>query len=269
MASPPWNAECLDNIAKIGGIPCPEDRCVDTSGYLHRLCNCLPPYSNGCSDPPTPGCCTYTYASPIPVLGPEGMCYCCCGTIHFAAAVQVGEGRATPAHEIAVGDVVRTALDPKLQHWALVPARFSSGTGAGASGPGLEIRFGDPHELETVLADADQLFLVDGRLKRASRLVAGQDRLTRPDGSQVEILELDAVDELGPRHRIATSEEPATDWAGHLIVVNGVVCGDYSLQLADLDADAPEMMAEGHADLPAFGTAAYGASRNSPAAQGE
>jgi hypothetical protein len=255
MADPPWYAQCLDNISKIpGGVPCPQDRCFHVNSYVHAVCNCQPPYSNGCTDPPTPGCCAYSASSPIFVVSNEGSCYCCCGMMGTSTEVDVGGQDAAPVHEIAVGDVVRTALDPGLEEWALVPARFSSGTGAG--GPGVEIRFGDPHELETVVADKDQLFLVeDGRLKRASRLVAGRDKLTRPDGSRVAILDLAALDQAGPRHRIATSDGPAADWAGHLIVVNGVVCGDYALQLADLEAERPEMMAEGHAGPPGYGAA--------------
>jgi hypothetical protein len=243
MADPPWLAKCLENISKIpNGKACSEQHCRDVANYGYAVCNCQTPYNNGCPTPPTPGCCSYTASSPVFVVGKPNACYCCCGMFGSPTAVDVGSG-ARPLEEIAVGDSIRAALDPGLEDWALVPARFSSGTGAG--GPGLEIRFGDPHELETVVADPDQLFLVeDGRLKRASRLVAGQDRLTRPDGSRVGILDLNAVDQVGPRHRIATSDGPAVDWAGHLIVVNGIVCGDYALQIADLEAANPAMIAE-------------------------
>ena len=239
----PGYAQCLENISRIpGGKVCSMEYCYDASNFVYTVCHCQPPYMNGCTgNPPPPGCCAYTDASPIFILRADP-CYCCCGMIG-SSTVDVGAGEARRLDEIAVGDAVRAALDPALEHWALVPARFSAG--AGSAGPGLQIRFGDPHELETVAAEADQLFLVEnGRLKRASRLVAGQDRLTRPDGSHADILDLTALAELGPRHRIATSDGPATDCSAHLIVVNGLVCGDYALQLADLETSRPELMAE-------------------------
>jgi hypothetical protein len=58
-------------------------------------------------------------------------------------------------------------------------------------------------------------------------------------------------------HRIATSTEPATRLAGHLMVANGVVCGDYALQLGNLEQTAPNLLVAGHADLPELGSEAY------------
>ena len=255
MADPPGYQQCLANIEMMGGVPCSPDICDAASNVIHLICNCLEPYSNGCR-PPTPNCCAFAVSSPIAVLA--NGCYCCCGGMAQTMMVAADEIAVRPIAEFAVGDVLRAALDPELENWALVPAQFSSGTGPGSSCTGIEIRFGDPHAIETIVAAPDQLFLVKGgRLKRASRLVAGQDRLTRPDGDCAAIFELSAVETQGSQHRIATSNAPATDWAGHLIVINGVVCGDYALQLADLDAANPAMMAEGHADLPDFGTTAY------------
>ena len=240
MSDPPWYTQCLDNIAKLGGTLCPADFCYDAGDYLYHICNCVPPYSNGCPDPPTPDCCAYGPTSPIWVSGPDP-CYCCCITSDSAVPVVSVEGEARPIGEIAVGDAVRAALDPGLKDWALVPARFSSGTGEG--GPAMVLRFGDPHELETIVASPDQLFLVGGKLKPASRLQVGKDRLTRPDGGTVDLLAADEIPAGGPQHRIATSTGPEADWAGHLIVVNGVVCGDYALQLADLETARPDMLA--------------------------
>jgi hypothetical protein len=263
MTDPPWLVKCRENIAKIpGGKMCHNQQCQEVLSYIGAVCTCQPPYQNGCPDPPTPDCCSYGPSSPIYVFSSKGGCYCCCGYSVHNTNVAVGKGGARPIEEIEVGDTVHAALDPQLKNWGLLPARFSSGTGAGSDG--IEVGFGDAGVLETLVASPDQLFLVKGgRLKRASRLVAGKDSLTRGDGSVAPVRKLKAVKSTGPQHRIATSDGPATDWAGHLIVVNGVVCGDYALQVADLDSARPEMMANGHAGLPTFGTAAY-AKRHAP-----
>ncbi len=263
MADPSWLVKCRENIAKIpGGVMCPDQQCQVVLSYIGAVCTCTPPYQNGCPDPPTPGCCSYGPSSPIFVFSKTGGCYCCCGNSARKTKVAVGKGEARPIEEIEVGDTVHAALDPGLKTWGLFPARFSSGTGGASDLDGIEIAFGDSEAPEILVASPEQLFLVKGRrLKRASRLVAARDSLIRGDGSAAPVIALKAGKLTGPQHRIATSDGPATDWAGHLIVVDGVVCGDYALQLADLDAVRPELMVRGHAGLPVFGTPAY-AKRN-------
>ena len=46
----PWQKQCLDNIHKIpNGVPCDDLRCSEVLPYMHAVCNCLPPYQNGCA----------------------------------------------------------------------------------------------------------------------------------------------------------------------------------------------------------------------------
>ena len=45
---------------------------------------------------------------------------------------------------------------------------------------------------------------------------------------------------------ISTSNATTTDMAGHLIIANGVICGDYSLQLTHLEEAKPNLMAGGN-----------------------
>ena len=99
--------------------------------------------------------------------------------------------------------------------------------------------------------------LHDGKLKRASKLVPGKDQLVRPDGTAVPITGMEAHVPTRGVHQIAMSTGPATELAGHLVVANGVVCGDYALELADLEGKLPHALAPGHAALPDFGTDAY------------
>jgi hypothetical protein len=253
---PPWYQQCVQNISKIpGGTLCSAQKCQDVANYIHTVCNCKPPYYNGCWPNPTPGCCSYSPSSPIFVADASGGCYCCCGGVGTGEVAVSADG-AKPLSEVSVGDTVHVALDAALREWALVPVAFSAGVGQG--GPGLAIRIGDQDGPRTVLTTPDHLFLVDGRLKRAARLAPG-DRLTRSDGTPVQIVGLTAVELDTPLHRVATSKEPAHEVVMHLLAVDGLMVGDYALQLADLDKVNPKILAEGHAALPEFGSREHAA----------
>jgi hypothetical protein len=260
MADPPWLPGCLENIKKIDphAVLCSAQTCHDAANYLQHICLCLPPYQNGCLQP-TSGCCVYVPTSPVPVYTPTGYCYCCCGLV-VGAAMTMAVDRTTfkPVHEFAVGDKVLVATKPDLSAWEQVPVAFSSGTGPGSDSPTIQVRYGDPSQPETLIVAARQLFLLaGGKLKQASRLVAGQDQLIRADGSATPIIDVLGGIAADTLHRIATSTEPATRLAGHLMVANGVVCGDYALQLGNLEQTAPDLLVAGHADLPELGSEAY------------
>lgn len=255
----PWQQQCLENIAKLGGTPCDILLCDEVAPYLHAVCNCEPPYTNGCAGTRTPGCCAYGGASPIFVMR-ENPCYCCCGGRPTVQSIATAADAVTPASDVRVGDTVRVALDPGLLVWEDRPVAFSAGVGALSVSDTFRIAFGDPAAPEVTIASPHQLFLVQGGvLKRAARLVPGIDALTRPDGSAASILDMIAGKFTGARHQVALKAGVATDPAGHLIVADGVVSGDYALQLADLDRINPAAMAPGHADQPECGTPAHDA----------
>jgi hypothetical protein len=259
MPTPWWLPQCLENLKKIpGGVLCSDQHCRDASRYLYAVCNCQPPYQNGCPQPPTPNCCSYAPPSPVVVFGPSPYCYCCCGMVDGAMAMAVDHTTYRPIHEFAVGDKVLVATKPDLSAWEQVPVAFSSGTGPGSDSPTIQIRYGDPGQPETLIVSARQLFLVTGgKLKQASRLVAGEDQLVGADGSAVPIIDLIGGIAADTLHRVATSTAPATSLAGHLMVINGVMCGDYALQLGNLEQAAPNLLVAGHAGLPELGSAAY------------
>jgi hypothetical protein len=258
MADPWWLPGCKENLAKIpGGVLCTDQHCTDAQNYYHAVCNCQPPYQNGCPTPPTPNCCSYSATSPILVLGPQP-CYCCCGCFANGTLIAVNRDDTRPVQDFLVGDQVRVAMNPQLTEWAQIPVAFSSGTGPESQSPMIQIRFGDDANPETIIATREQLFLVTGqKLKRASKLVPDVDQLIRADGSAAKVLDMTAGVFTTGVHQIATTTYPTTNMAGHLLVANGVVCGDYSLQVTDLDSAQPQLMAEGHAKLPEFGTKAY------------
>jgi hypothetical protein len=259
MADPPWLPGCIDNVNKLpGGKLCSVQHCEDSATYWHAVCNCQPPFQNGCTGtPPPPGCCSYTATSPIYVIGPDP-CYCCCGCFANDTLVAVDATERKEIKEFVVGDLVYVAMDPDLSTWDQLPVVFSSGTGPESTGDMIQVRFGDPEAPEKIVSNRAQLFLVKGnKLKRASKLVPKHDWLARPDGSFAEVLDLTTGKFKGGLHQISTSETLTTKWEGHLLNANGVVCGDYSLQITDLETAAPEMLVEGHADLPEFGTREY------------
>lgn len=255
---PWWLPGCLENLKKIpNAVLCTENHCNDAQNYWHAVCNCQAPYSNGCPDPPTAGCCSYTATSPIFVTGPQP-CYCCCGCLANDTLVCTSANEVKAIQEFMVGDLVYVAMDPYLETWDQLPVVFSSGTGPESVNDLIQVRFGDPDSPRKVLASRNQLFMVQGnRLKRASKLVPLEDSLVQPDGSTVTILDLTAGKFEGGVHQISTSGTVATDWAGHLMIANGVVCGDYSLQLTNLEVANPELLVAGHNDLPEFGTRLY------------
>lgn len=258
---PPWLAGCLENLKKIpGAVLCSEQHCLDSQTYNHMVCHCTPPYNNGCPQTnPPPGCCSYTDTSPVPVFTPTGTCYCCCGCFANDTQVAYDETSTKPIKDFVVGDPVLVAMNVDLSEWEQLPVVFSSGTGAESSSTMIQVRFGDEANPEFVIATRDQLFLLPGQqFKRTSRLVPGQDSLIRKDGSQAPVLDLTAGTFTTGVHQIATSSNTTTNPDGHLLLANGVVCGDYSLQITNLDEAAPKLMVAGHADLPEFGTKAYG-----------
>ncbi|VWC97606.1 hypothetical protein BLA39750_02326 [Burkholderia lata] len=269
MADPWWLPGCKNNIAKIPGAKmCSDQHCTDAQNQGHMVCYCCDPFQNGCSGQQAPAncgdawptkCCSYTAESPFIVFQPTGNCYCCCGCLAYDTSIAVTQSEARPIQEIRVGDPVYVAMDTDLKIWQQIPIRFSSGTGGDSNSSMIQVRFGDPDLPESVIATRNQLFLLPGKkLKRASTLVPGQDQLVRPDGSTVPVLDLVSGKFSKGVHMISTSNATTTDMAGHLIIANGVICGDYSLQLTHLEEAQPSLMAGGTEELPEFGTKEYG-----------
>ena len=258
-ADPPWLPGCIENLKKLdpNGKLCSENHCTDSQTYWHAVCRCQPPYPNGCMNP-TPNCCSYTDTSPIYVPANPG-CYCCCGCFSNDTLMAFSADEAKPVNEFLPGDPLWVAFDLNLTTWAAAPVQFSSGTGPESQNTMIRVSFGSSAEPEEVFVTREQLLMVQGnKLKRASRLVPGHDQLVRAAGSLAPVLDLAAGMYQRGVHQVATSESPTTDPAGHLLIANGIVGGDYSLQVTDLDAAAPELLVDGHADLPEFGTKEYG-----------
>ncbi|HMJ33146.1 MAG TPA: hypothetical protein VK501_04440 [Baekduia sp.] len=258
---PWWYGPCRDAIQQMGAKMCDEVHCAEAEQQNHKICYCESPWLDGCKKlgHGDPSCCSYDATSPVFVSGPSP-CYCCCGC--FADETHIATTSVTETRQIGdfvVGDPVWVAMDADLKSWAEVPVAFSAGTGKTAGVNSLiRIRYGSAEQPESVYANRDQLFmLADHKLKRTVKLVPGVDELVRPDGSTVPVLDMAAGRYRKGVHHISTTTDPGKGVAGHLLVANGLVGGDYALQLQDLELDAPDVLVDGHAELPDFGTAAY------------
>jgi hypothetical protein len=228
---------CLDIIKQFGGKPCSDEYCQ--SGLIPRfvaaICTCQPPYRNGCAgDNPPPDCCAYTAATPIPLL--PGDCYCCCGEV---AGMEVAEpgGQYRPIREYRPGDNVATVEEIDGSTWASGSARVAWSGGVDDAG-GSQVRLDFEDGLggtATMDVSRDQLFLTTPReLRPAWSLVAGKDALVGSTGRPRTVLSVREAPSGRPLHHLATTTAPAVSTIGHLLVVNGVVCADWALQVGYL-----------------------------------
>jgi hypothetical protein len=126
------------------------------------------------------------------------------------------------------GDPVLVA-DNNL-NWSTGKVVFSAGTGAGSSQPAMVyIHFGEKGSL---IVSPDQLFRIpNGKYKRAARLVPGTDSLVAKDGSPAAICQVAIGHYTGGVHHISNDAEFAGTPDGHLLLAEGVVIGDFTLQI--------------------------------------
>jgi hypothetical protein len=260
---------------------CPDRHCVDyvsTTPADHALCQC-----KDMSGQPIPGC-------PLPsALYPEKAgvclniadttqfnaksskacirqggswypltCYCCCSCFAYGTLIGVPDGFKA-IEKFHIGDRVLTADlgagEALRLDWSPAKVTFSSGTGPDSHQAAMVyIRHG---EVGSLVVTPDHLFLMpEGKLKRADRLAPGNDRLITAQGQPVEIHEISIGEYKGGVHHIATDREFKGDLNGHLLISQGVVSGDFSLQV-----HAPQLkdkyFVPDHDQLPKIGAPQY------------
>jgi hypothetical protein len=255
QTDPPWLPGCMANIKQLGGTLCSQQHCTDAQSYSHAVCYCQQPYPNGCQVP-SAGCCSYTATSPIYVAQTGGGCYCCCGCFSNDTPVAINAQESRPIAEILIGDLVYVADNIAKNSWTTKTVQFSSGTGSMNSGNiMIKIDFGvDAGNSNSLFVTQNQVFYQPGgQLIRANKLVPGVNKLVKQDGSTVEIIQMTVGQYEKGIHHIATSQGVATSMDGHLILANGIVCGDFALQLVNI----PDHFVAGHDKLPEFGTKEY------------
>jgi hypothetical protein len=275
---------CVDTLGPgPENILCPTNHCdsLQETTAFHNVCDCLDWQGN-----PIPNCDPKGSLYPVQTVecfnektevwkdvnnqqcrneGPEWFmktCYCCCTCLASNTPV-ADPGGFKAIGDYEVGDSV-LAASRAGDSWSWDPqtVAFSSGTPATtykeptAGNISIYLEYGDG---QTLIATPNQLFaLPDGKLKRADQLVPDSDELAGADGEAVPITRLATGYFKGALHHIATSmvsyEEFDGSIDGHLINANGVVCGDYLLQLYQ---DTEKMKPHLESEAPVIGTYAY------------
>jgi len=279
--------DVLDNDTFKDGKPfiliCPDRHCVDNvnqSPADHQLCHCL-----DINNQPIPGCTPAGALYPekaqvcINITNPSEFngktsractrqgdswyqltCYCCCSCFANGTRIAIPDGTRV-IEEFVIGDKVLTASlgaasagDVKLS-WSPAKVAFSSGTGPdGFQSAMVYIHHG---QVGSIIATPDQLFLMStGKLKRADRLVPGKDFFVSQMGTPVAINEVSVGEYKGGVHHIATDKEFTGSVDDHLLLSEGIVSGDFNLQIRSEQLIASGLLLP-HDELPKIGSDAY------------
>jgi hypothetical protein len=188
------------------------------------------------------------------------MCYCCCACFAYDTPIAAPSGF-KPIQDFKINDQVivanHLATDSGVKlSWFPKNVLFSAGTGPKSHEPlMIYLHYGNGLQL---ICSIDQPFLMpDGKLKRADRLVPGKDELVLAAGDTAPIHEIKLGEYEGGVHHIATDLNFEGSVDGHLLNCNGVVTGDYLLQLHQDELCSLGMFVENHEDLPVIGTLEY------------
>ncbi len=189
----------------------------------------------------------------------ELACYCCCSCFANGTSIAIPDGSKV-IEQFSIGDQVLTADVTKSGtginlNWSTASVSFSSGTGPDGHQPSMVfIRHG---RVGSIVVTTDHLFLMpNGKLKRANRLVPGVDFLVSAEGVPVEINEVSLGEYRGGVHHIATDKEFTGDISGHLLISEGVVSGDFNLQIHAAQLKESHFV-DDHDDLPTIGQPEY------------
>ncbi len=192
-------------------------------------------------------------------------CSCYCPGGHAATQVAAPAG-STALRGLAIGDAVLAAHgvgDPAgTIDWRPTTVTFATTTQVAPGGAAplmVNIAFGVDR---AIIVHPGQLMLVAaGRLKRADQLVAGSDTLVDRDGAALTVHAVTPGHYHGEIAYVATGDTDPADWDGtldgHLLALDGVIVGDYLLELmADGDMLARHLAAP--ASAPAINAAMAG-----------
>jgi hypothetical protein len=232
--------QCLKNAQQIDpkATLCAQWVCEQntTAAQVAKFCHCQSPYP-----PPPPGQpCPHGANTPVVVFDtPTSTCFCCCSCFAYGTPVATAPGQYRAIETFAVLDPV-LAAGGDLQ-WKELTVEFSNGV-LPHSEHGktmMTVYYGDVAAPRSLVVTPDHVFLLaSGKLKRAEMLVPGTDQLVDPQGNPVALLAKETGGWFGGVHHIATTKTVAVSLEGHLLDSNGVVTGDWAVQIADLEGGA-------------------------------
>lgn len=190
---------------------------------------------------------------PVLTRDAAGPCVCSCSCLAFGTPIQISLTDFKAIEKIQVNDTILAS--GKNLKWENKQVIFSQGTtGLSRQKYTVLITYND-----TALAvTSDHIFLLaDNSLIAADRLTTDH-KLVTPDGKEVVINSVHIGDYTAGFHHIATSKVLEDDnLTGHLLNTNGVVSGDYSLQLFYRDKSLEKSLINNHSDLPIVGSIQY------------
>jgi hypothetical protein len=277
----------LNNDTFRSGVPyiliCPDRHCVDYSDFsvqAHRICNC-----QNIDGSTIPNCTPKDNLFPYPsniclnindlskysskasracINQGDGYypltCHCCCSCFAYGTKIGVPNGtkkieQFLIGDQVLAADVILSTDMPKL-NWSAIDVSFSSGTGPdGHQSAMIFIHHGDSTQ---TIVTPDHIFLLStGKLKRADRLVPGQDFLVSEEGKAVPINEISVGEYEGGVHHIATERNFDGSINGHMLLSDGVVSCDFELQIHADVLKQEGYFADDHDSLPKVGSEAY------------
>jgi hypothetical protein len=165
------------------------------------------------------------------------------------AAVAAGNYQMLPVESLGFRNSVYVLVEAgQYTEWRLRRVRYNYSTPPGTANPAVRVTFGSDASQGELTVTEDHLFAVingagDGFvLKRANTLIPGSDMLMSADENAVPIRSITFTTHRGGMLQIATGTRLDDDWQGHLIITNGVVSGDYLLQLNDWGTDHDSLL---------------------------
>ena len=186
---------------------------------------------------------------PVLTKDESGPCTCSCSCLAFGTPVQIDKAEYEVIEKIAVGDSVYACGKDLV--WQKQKVEFSQGTtGASRQKDTVLVMYLD----KALVVTSDHIFLMaNSMLKKADRLVVG-DQLMSPDGKPVEIQSLHIGEYTAGFHHIATVKAlPDANLNGHLLNTNGVVSGDYIVQISMRSGELKPGFPKNHDELPVVG----------------
>ncbi|WP_059051430.1 M48 family metalloprotease [Paenibacillus senegalimassiliensis] len=167
---------------------------------------------------------------PVLTRDSKGPCTCQCSCFALNTPIMISDGITKAVQNIKVGDYIQVAgLDLV---WRQKEVGFSAGSKGNRTTLQPSIVFISYGENQHLVVTPDSLFLTsDKKLKRADKLNV-EDFLIGEHSDKIPINGVGIGNYRGGFHHIATDvDEPSENLDGHLIMANGVVCGDYTLQI--------------------------------------
>lgn len=190
------------------------------------------------------------------------VCYCCCSCYAWYTRIAVSQDAVKYVQNFQENDEVYAASlnmqDGKLALvWETLNVAFSGGTSPKDTAQEMMvIQYG---ETGSITVTSDQIFLLpDGTLSTAEKLTPGQYLVT-DSGDPVLIIGVYLGNFTGGIHHLATSleSEEEVDVDGHLLSTNGIVTGDFYLQVHAGSQKVASRFTAGFDGLPSFGSEQY------------